>query len=134
MFALEAAIQSDESSIVAKIIKTSLVNDALASSSEAILDHLIELSIMHRSKSSTQSVLTEAFPASGLMADHNLLNRIITRVGEEDMLHDNAEPIQSRRFFCEIAVSLAIEITCRSEKNIVMAVDDLGRLITHYSA
>lgn len=142
ILALECAIRNDEPSILATSLALYQVNDALASNSEAILDYLLELSIIHHAGGSIQYLLSKAFPANGLMADHNLLNRMITRVGEENLFHDRLEQIQNRQSLCEICrggtrestVGLAVDLVGRGQKNIILAVDELGRLPLHYSA
>ncbi|KAJ5472021.1 hypothetical protein N7539_008590 [Penicillium diatomitis] len=139
---LEYAIRCDEPSMLATYLALSKVNDALSSNAEAILDLLLELSIIHHAGGSVQHLVSKAFPANGLIADHNLLNRMITRVGEENLLHDHMEQIQTRQSLCgscrggtsENTVDLAVGLMCGGQKSTIIAVNEFGRLPLHYSA
>lgn len=142
IFALKCAIQSDEPSDVAKLLKDFPAKYALESNTEAVLYHLVELSMVHHSGRSTQHLLSEAFSWTGIMPDHNFLNRMISRVGQEHQFCDRFEPMQRKKSICEFChggvkehpLVLAVDQIYCDQKNIISARDYLGRLSLHYGA
>jgi glycerophosphodiester phosphodiesterase len=142
IFALKCAIQSDEPSVVAKLLEGFPPKNALASNTEALLYHLVELSMMHQSGRSTQYLLSEVFSLTGRMPDHNFLNHMISRVGQEGQYYDRVEPMQKKKSLCEIChngtkehpLALAVDQVYCGQENIISARDYLGRLSLHYGA
>ncbi|KAJ5738107.1 hypothetical protein N7493_001262 [Penicillium malachiteum] len=142
IFALKCAIQRDEPSVLAKLLGGFPSKNALASNTEALLYHLLELTMIHQSRCSAQYLLSEAFPSAGKMPDHNFLNRMITKVGQGHQNRDRSEQIQKENSLCESYLDgideqplvLAVNRIYCDQKNNISARDYIGRLSLHYAA
>jgi glycerophosphodiester phosphodiesterase len=134
------AIQNDEPLTLRKLLEVSPTKDPSRSEVETLFYHLVEISVMYHSKQSIRYLLSKAFSASMVSPDHNLLNLIITRWGNEN-LRVKSQPMQRKQALCETCgdgsveclLVIVVDEVYHDQKNL-LAIDCLGRLSLHYGA